>query len=107
MRDMWRSYRVPSSHLISAGNSSKDYRKQPTVAANVADQIRAGDRGIVGVMLESNLREGRQDLAAEGLRGLQHGVSITDGCIGWETTVEVLENLAMAVRDRRQMKHSL
>ena len=72
----------------------------------MADQIRGGDRGIVGVMLESNLNEGRQDLSAEGLYGLRKGVSITDGCIGWDTTVGVLENLAMAVRDRRQTKHS-
>lgn len=53
-------------------------------------------------MLESNLLEGRQDLSAEGLCGLQNGVSITDGCIGWDSTVEVLNNLALAVRDRRQ-----
>ena len=55
-------------------------------------------------MLESNLYQGRQDLSADGPNFLRKGVSITDGCIGWESTVEVLEDLAMAVRERRQMK---
>jgi len=90
--------------VITVGNSNKDYRNQPSAAANVADQIRGGDRGIVGVVLESNLHEGRQDLSAEGLCGLRNGVSITDGCIGWDTTVGVLDNLAIAVRERRQAK---
>lgn len=89
-----------------SGNSNKDYRNQPSAAANIADQIRAGDRGIVGLMLESNLNEGRQDLSANGICGLRRGVSITDGCIGWDTTVDVLENLAQAVRDRRQAKYA-
>ncbi|KAK3177150.1 hypothetical protein OEA41_008478 [Lepraria neglecta] len=91
----------------SHGNSNKGYRKQPSVAASVADQIRGGDWGIVGVMLESNLHEGRQVLPADGLCGLRNGVSITDGCIGWENTVGVLDNLATAVRDRRWTKRSL
>ena len=68
----------------------------------MADQIRAGDRGIVGLMLESNLHEGRQDLSEEGNCGLTRGVSITDGCIGLDTTVDVLESLASAVKERRQ-----
>ncbi len=85
-----------------AGNSNKDYRNQPSAAACVADQIRAGDRGIVGLMLESNLHEGRQDLSEEGNCGLTRGVSITDGCIGLDTTVDVLESLASAVKERRQ-----
>ena len=67
----------------------------------MANQIRAGDHGIVGVMLESNLYGGRQDVSPEGLAGLKRGLSITDGCIAWEKTVEVLENLASAVRERR------
>lgn len=57
-------------------------------------------------MLESNLNEGRQDLSSSGICGLRRGVSITDGCIGWDTTVEVLENLAQAVRDRRQANYA-
>ncbi|KAG8526298.1 3-deoxy-7-phosphoheptulonate synthase [Bacidia gigantensis] len=91
----------------SHGNSNKDYRNQPIVAANVADQIRGGDKGIVGLMIESNLAEGRQDLSDEGRRNLKDGVSITDGCIGWDSTVEVLEDLAIAVRDRRKARLTL
>ncbi|KAL8921863.1 MAG: hypothetical protein Q9172_003796 [Xanthocarpia lactea] len=88
----------------SHGNSNKDYRNQPTVAAKVADQIRTGDRAIIGVMVESNIHEGRQDTSAVEPSNLRYGISITDGCIGWDTTVEVLENLAAAVRERRQVK---
>jgi 3-deoxy-7-phosphoheptulonate synthase len=68
------------------------------VAADVGRQIAGGNDAIVGVMLESFLLAGRQDLQP-GVR-LRYGQSITDGCIGWETTVEVLEGLAEAVRDR-------
>lgn len=96
-----------ASDLGDEGNSNKDYRKQPSVAASVADQVRGGDWGIVGVMLESNLHEGRQDLSADGPCGLRKGVSITDGCIGWNDTVGVLDTLATAVRDRRRTERFL
>ncbi|KAI9816370.1 MAG: 3-deoxy-7-phosphoheptulonate synthase [Phylliscum demangeonii] len=86
----------------SHGNSRKDHRNQPRVAADVADQLRAGDRAIIGVMLESNLLAGSQKVPPEGPAALQRGVSITDACIDWLTTVQVLENLADAVRARRQ-----
>ncbi len=59
------------------------------------------------MMLESNLLEGRQDLSADRPCGLRKGVSITDGCIGWEDTVGVFDNLAIAVRDRRRMERCL
>ena len=81
----------------SHANSGGDYTRQPQVAAAVAGQIAAGAHEICGVMLESNLVEGRQALAA----GLRYGQSITDGCIGWDATLEVLERLAGAVRLRR------
>lgn len=68
----------------------------------MADQIRAGDKGIVGLMLESNIHEGRQNTSANGVSGLRYGVSITDGCIGWDSTVDVLETLAAAVKERRE-----
>jgi 3-deoxy-7-phosphoheptulonate synthase len=84
---------------LSHDNSGKDPARQPAVAAAVADQVAAGDRAIVGVMLESFLVAGRQDLG--GAEPLTYGQSITDGCIGWETTVEVLDGLAEAVRARR------
>jgi 3-deoxy-7-phosphoheptulonate synthase len=84
---------------LSHDNSAKDPDRQAPVAADVGEQIAAGNDAIVGVMLESFLLAGRQDLVpgAE----LRYGQSITDGCIGWETTVAVLEGLAQAVRGRR------
>jgi 3-deoxy-7-phosphoheptulonate synthase len=74
------------------------------VAQTVADQIRAGEDGIVGVMIESNINEGNQKVPAEGPSGLKKGVSITDACINWESTVTVLEELASSIRDRRKSK---
>jgi 3-deoxy-7-phosphoheptulonate synthase len=84
----------------SHANSSKKPENQPLVLADVGAQIAAGDRRIVGVMIESNLVAGRQDLVAG--RPLTYGQSITDGCIGWDTTVETLEVLAAAVAGRRE-----
>jgi 3-deoxy-7-phosphoheptulonate synthase len=84
---------------VSHGNSSKQHQRQVTVAHDVAAQIAAGERRITGVMIESHLEEGRQDLVA-GVP-LKHGVSITDACISFAQTVPVLQGLAMAVRERR------
>ncbi|KAH8585674.1 hypothetical protein B0O99DRAFT_706971 [Bisporella sp. PMI_857] len=86
---------------ISHGNSQKDHNNQRLVAKDISDQIRAGDTGIVGVMIESNLKSGRQDIPASGPALLERGVSITDACIDWDTTVAVLTDLAAAVRIRR------
>ncbi|KAI9011883.1 3-deoxy-7-phosphoheptulonate synthase [Phycomyces nitens] len=88
----------------SHGNSSKDHRNQPKVAQCLADQIAAGEDGLVGVMLESHLNEGKQSVPDDGPAALKYGVSITDGCIDWESTVKVLDNLAQAVRARRAYK---
>ncbi|EDO14467.1 hypothetical protein Kpol_219p3 [Vanderwaltozyma polyspora DSM 70294] len=86
----------------SHGNSSKDFRNQPKVAQSIYDQLSAGENGLCGVMIESNLIEGRQDVPPEGGRDkLIYGCSITDACIGWETTENVLELLAEGVRNRR------
>jgi 3-deoxy-7-phosphoheptulonate synthase len=85
---------------LSHDNSGKDPKRQPAVAAAVAEQIAAGNRAVVGVMLESFLVAGRQDLGGPG--ELVYGQSITDGCIGWDTTVAALDELAAAVRARRQ-----
>jgi len=90
----------------SHGNSSKDHRNQPKVAKVVGDQLRDGEKAIVGVMIESNIGEGNQKVPAEGPAGLKRGVSITDACIGWEDTVTVLEDLADAVRTRRSVNGS-
>jgi phospho-2-dehydro-3-deoxyheptonate aldolase len=70
----------------SLGNSSKDYRNQPKVIDNVSAQIAGGDRAITGIMIESNLNAGRQDVPPEGRSGLKPGVSITDACVDWDTT---------------------
>ncbi|MBS0319945.1 MAG: 3-deoxy-7-phosphoheptulonate synthase AroG [Proteobacteria bacterium] len=83
----------------SHANSRKDHRRQIEVAANISHQMRSGDSRIIGVMLESHLNEGRQDLAPG--RPLDYGVSITDACIGWADTMPVLQELAAAVRARR------
>ncbi|KAB8075326.1 hypothetical protein BDV29DRAFT_109773 [Aspergillus leporis] len=90
----------------SHGNSNKNHRNQPVVAKEVADQLREGQDAIVGVMIESNIHEGNQKVPAEGPSGLKKGVSITDACIDWESTVTVLEDLADAVRARRAAKTS-
>jgi 3-deoxy-7-phosphoheptulonate synthase len=83
----------------SHANSSKKPENQPLVMADVGAQIAGGDRRIIGVMIESNLVAGRQDLV-EG-KPLTYGQSITDGCIDWDTTVGVLEALSQSVATRR------
>lgn len=85
----------------SHGNSNKNHRNQPLVAQTISEQLRNGETGIVGVMIESNINEGNQKVPPEGPSGLKKGVSITDACIDWEMTVQVLEDLAAAVRERR------
>ena len=84
---------------LSHANSSKQHRRQIDVAADVATQIAGGDARITGVMIESHLREGRQDIV-DG-QELAYGVSLTDACISLEQTIPVLEQLAAAVRQRR------
>ena len=83
----------------SHGNSDKDYRRQPVVAKEIAAQVAGGEAGIIGVMMESFLVEGRQEL--EDTSSLVYGQSITDSCLSWESTVPVLHELAAAVRARR------
>ncbi|KAK3952001.1 hypothetical protein QBC32DRAFT_151514 [Pseudoneurospora amorphoporcata] len=91
----------------SHGNSNKDHRNQPKVAKVVADQIREGEKAIIGVMIESNINEGNQKVPAEGPSALKKGVSITDACIDWDSTVSTLEELAEAVRERREVNGGL
>jgi 3-deoxy-7-phosphoheptulonate synthase len=94
--------KLPGRLMIdcSHGNSRKDPLNQPAVAHDLAGQLRAGDRAIAGVMLESHLVAGRQNPAPGG--GLTYGQSITDACLGWTETVPVLRELAEAVRARRK-----
>ena len=84
---------------LSHSNSQKNYLRQVDVGKEVASQIAQGDDRIIGVMIESHLKAGRQDLLPG--KELVYGQSITDACIGWEETVPLLESLAEAVRQRR------
>jgi 3-deoxy-7-phosphoheptulonate synthase len=106
------SIAAASAELVAAGlrpavmvdashaNSGKQPENQPAVVEDVAAQIAAGDHRIVGMMIESNLVRGRQDLVPG--RPLVYGQSITDGCIDWETSIAVLERLAGASAIRRK-----
>ncbi|MDR3509146.1 MAG: 3-deoxy-7-phosphoheptulonate synthase [Caulobacteraceae bacterium] len=84
----------------SHANSGKNPDNQPRVIGEISAQIAAGDQRIMGVMIESHLVGGRQDLIPG--RPLTYGQSVTDGCIGWDDTAPLLETLAQAVRERRQ-----
>ena len=87
---------------VSHANSSKQHAKQIEVAADVAAQVAAGDARIMGVMIESHLEEGRQDIVPG--HQLKPGVSVTDACISFAQTVPVLDGLAEAVRARRSKR---
>lgn len=113
----------------SHGNSLKNHKNQPKVASVLAEQIENGEEAIMGVMIESNISEGKcschlqqrtsapdqcssgsnmvypgnQKVPKEGKEGLKYGVSITDACIGWEDTVPVLDRLANAIKKRREV----
>ncbi len=84
---------------LSHSNSQKNYMRQVDVGKEVSGEIAQGDDRIIGVMIESHLKAGRQDLLPG--KELVYGQSITDACIGWEETVPLLEGLAEAVRQRR------
>ena len=85
---------------MSHANSQKDHNKQLLVADDLCQQLVAGSDDIVGVMIESNLEAGRQDIPTD-LGALKYGQSITDACINWGDTEQVLANLSQAVRTRR------
>ena len=96
--------RLPRRLMIdtSHGNSGKDHARQPIVAHEIAEQVAGGERGIIGILLESFLVDGRQDLVDR--ENLVYGQSITDACMGWEMTVPVLRELAASVRSRREAR---
>ncbi|EPT05198.1 hypothetical protein FOMPIDRAFT_1111832 [Fomitopsis schrenkii] len=89
----------------SHGNSQKQHQRQIDVAEDIAQQLESGDTSamIMGVMIESNLVEGRQDIPVSGPAGLIYGQSVTDACISWEQTVPVLERLREGIRGRRTL----
>jgi 3-deoxy-7-phosphoheptulonate synthase len=84
---------------FSHANSSKQYTRQMEVGEDVAGQLAAGERRIAGAMIESHINPGRQDHMPG--KALEYGVSITDACLGWADTVQLLETLAQGVRKRR------
>ena len=96
-----RAVGLPERVVVDAShdNSGKDHERQPIVAEDIAAQLAAGNNALVGVMLESFIVAGRQELK-DGA-ALTYGQSITDACMSWETTVETLGTLAAAVRARR------
>jgi 3-deoxy-7-phosphoheptulonate synthase len=83
----------------SHANSQKMYQRQIDVSREIGRQVAAGEDRIFGIMVESNLKAGRQDLVPG--KALAYGQSITDACIGWEDSVPLLRNLADAVQKRR------
>jgi 3-deoxy-7-phosphoheptulonate synthase len=94
--------KLPERLMIdcSHANASKQFKRQLDVAGDIAGQIARGERRIIGVMIESHLVEGRQDL--EPGKPLTFGQSITDACLGWADSAEVLASLAEGVRKRRK-----
>lgn len=103
-QELLRKAGLPERVVIDAshGNSRKDHRRQPQVAAEIGAQVAAGNQAVVGVMLESFLVEGRQDL--DPTAELTYGQSVTDACLGWETTETVLAGLRDAVLARRRTR---
>lgn len=89
---------------FSHANSHKDYRRQPEVAADVASQIAAGNHAICSIMIESHLVEGNQIVNGKKREELVYGQSITDGCISFKATENMLQQLADAVEERRKVK---
>mmetsp|Transcript_12371 Transcript_12371/g.39218 ORF Transcript_12371/g.39218 Transcript_12371/m.39218 type:complete len:363 (-) Transcript_12371:255-1343(-) len=96
--DELRGAGIVSSLVVdcSHANSAKDYRRQPLVAQNVVNQILEGNQSIIGIMLESHLNAGNQSSTDKTLADLEYGVSITDGCIDWQQT----QDLILKTRDR-------
>jgi 3-deoxy-7-phosphoheptulonate synthase len=85
----------------SHANSGKDHTRQPEVVRDLSQQIADGNRAIMGLMLESFLVDGRQDVSGRGPGDLRYGQSITDACMSWERTEPLFSELAQAVRERR------
>lgn len=98
--NLLRQHDLPAKVMVdcSHGNSQKNHENQPGVAREVGEQIANGSEAIMGLMIESHLQAGNQPLS----ESLVYGQSITDACIGWSTTVEVLNQLADAVKRKRK-----
>ncbi|WP_198264662.1 3-deoxy-7-phosphoheptulonate synthase AroG [sulfur-oxidizing endosymbiont of Gigantopelta aegis] len=104
-QDMESSSLVPNLMIdFSHANSQKQFKKQIDVAENVSQQVADGDKRIIGAMIESHLVEGRQN--CNNKEDLQYGQSITDACINWEDSLNVLKQLSKAVQQRRLQQSS-
>ncbi|GAA3412531.1 3-deoxy-7-phosphoheptulonate synthase [Streptosporangium vulgare] len=99
---------LPQRLFIDAshGNSGKDHERQPHVAADIARRIAGGEIGIAGIMLESFLAAGRQDLVLGRTERLAYGQSVTDACVDWEQTTRMIEELAEAVEAGRSLRRA-
>jgi 3-deoxy-7-phosphoheptulonate synthase len=102
MGDLLEAKKLPRTVMVdcSHGNSEKKFANQPKVAQALGEQVAAGDASITGIMVESHLYEDRQDVTPG--QTLRYGQSITDACIGWDSTLQVLEMLAEASKARRK-----
>ena len=92
--------KLPANIVVdcSHANSSKKPELQPLVMADVVNQIRGGNKSLLGVMIESNIEAGNQSIPAD-LSQLKYGCSVTDGCVGWETTEKMIRDAAVLLRD--------
>ena len=99
--------KIPVKIMVdcSHGNSRKIHTNQPLVVDDIVSQIQEGNKSIVGVMIESNLQEGKQSMTAT--KNLEYGKSITDACINWETTSEVLQKLSDVILERREKESGI
>ncbi|MBT3724065.1 MAG: 3-deoxy-7-phosphoheptulonate synthase, partial [Gammaproteobacteria bacterium] len=87
----------------SHSNSNKDFTRQPLVACDVVSQIQEGNQSIIGIMLESHLNEGNQPSSMP-VEDMKYGISITDACINWETTEDLLRKLADKLGDKLKQR---
>ena len=101
--DKLKAKNLPEQLMVdcSHGNSKKDYRNQPAVVESLCEQLATGTKAIASVMIESHLVEGAQKLNPD-LDKMTYGQSVTDQCIGWDTTEQVLEQLSQGVQARRK-----
>uniref|UniRef100_A0A7S4LKE6 3-deoxy-7-phosphoheptulonate synthase n=1 Tax=Eutreptiella gymnastica TaxID=73025 RepID=A0A7S4LKE6_9EUGL len=101
-REQLKGKKLPVRIMVdcSHGNSSKNHKNQPGVALNLCKQIESGDSCIIGIMIESNLVEGRQDL--KGGMAPTYGQSVTDACINWADTEKLMRDIAQAVKNKRK-----
>ncbi|MGN9840973.1 3-deoxy-7-phosphoheptulonate synthase [Nonomuraea sp. H19] len=88
---------------VSHGNSGKDHERQPVVVGEIAERLALGERGIAGVMIESFLAAGRQELVLGHTDDLTFGQSVTDACVDWGQTIRMIEDLAQSVTARRRL----